>query len=199
MGFSIICKNFFPVFSTSILFPIKMDNPHFYKLLNCPIKMDNPHFYKLLNKIHCVQAIHTAVKGRVRYKVNGLYHSEALKRYLESRLLEKKIILRASANSYTGNVLVIFNPDKSVNAIALLIQEIVLDFQKQVSKSLGSSVQRSVNPLDLLYKGNQSKLQNYLCQPQTVTCIKKILLSSEVIMETYLIQQYCLKYLCSDN
>ncbi|WP_445628507.1 phosphatase PAP2 family protein [Nostoc sp. DSM 114167] len=122
------------------------------------------HFDELLNENHWVQAIHTAVKGRARYKVNGLYHSEALKRYLESRLLEQKIILEARANSYTGNVLVIFSPDKSLNAIALreacpagqggsslrdatpmtiglLIQEIVLDYWKKVNKSLASSIQ----------------------------------------------------------
>jgi membrane-associated phospholipid phosphatase len=99
------------------------------------------HFDELLNENHWVQAIHTAVKGRARYKVNGLYHSEALKRYLESRLLEQKIIFQARANSYTGNVLVIFPPDKSLNAIALLIQEIVLDYWKKVNKSLASSLQ----------------------------------------------------------
>ncbi|MEA5622993.1 phosphatase PAP2 family protein [Nostoc sp. UHCC 0251] len=101
--------------------------------------MGNPHFHKLPNKNHWVQAIHTAVKGRARYKVNGLYHSEALKRYLESRLLEEEIILQASANSYTGNVLVIFHPDKSSNAIALLIQEIVLDYRGKSSKTLASA------------------------------------------------------------
>ncbi|MBD2521138.1 phosphatase PAP2 family protein [Nostoc sp. FACHB-133] len=124
--------------------------------------MDTPRCQKLLNHTYWVQAIHTAVKGRARYKVNGLYHSEALKRYLESRLLEDKIISQARANSYTGNVLVIFNPDNSLNAIAVreacptgqggsslrdaarttipsLIQEIVLDYRKKVGKSLGSS------------------------------------------------------------
>ncbi|MCC5624001.1 HMA2 domain-containing protein, partial [Nostoc sp. CHAB 5715] len=100
--------------------------------------MGNPHFHKLPNQNHWVQAIHTAVKGRVRYKVNGLYHSEALKKYLESRLLEEEIISRASANSYTGNVLVIFHPDKSLNTIALLIQDILLDYRQKSSKSLVS-------------------------------------------------------------
>lgn len=41
--------------------------------------MDTPRCQKLLNQTYWVQAIHTAVKGRARYKVNGLYHSEALK------------------------------------------------------------------------------------------------------------------------
>ncbi|MEH1939712.1 MAG: phosphatase PAP2 family protein [Nostoc sp.] len=101
--------------------------------------MGTAYFDELLNENHWVQPIHTAVKGRARYKVNGLYHSEAFKRYLESRLLEQKIILRASANSYTGNVLVIFTPDKSLNAIALLIQDILLDYRQKSSKSLPST------------------------------------------------------------
>ncbi|MBE8967037.1 phosphatase PAP2 family protein [Nostocales cyanobacterium LEGE 12452] len=101
--------------------------------------MGNPHFHKLPNQNHWVHAIHTAVKGRARYKVNGLYHSEALKKYLESRLLKEEIISGASANSYTGNVLVIFHPDKSLNAIALLIQDILLDYRQKSSKSLASN------------------------------------------------------------
>lgn len=101
--------------------------------------MGTPHFHKLPNQNHWVQAIHTAVKGRARYKVNGLYHSEALKRYLESRLLEEEIILRFSANSYTGNVLVIFHPDNSLNTIGLLIQDILLDYRQKSSKSLPST------------------------------------------------------------
>ncbi|MFS0517827.1 phosphatase PAP2 family protein [Nostoc sp. UIC 10607] len=132
--------------------------------------MGTPQSHKVINKDYWVQAIHTAVKGRARYKVNGLYHSEALKRYLESRLLEKEIILQARANTYTGNILVIFHPDKSLNAnpfgegcpigqggsslvygrlrqrdatqttIALLIQEIVLDYRKKGSKLAASSI-----------------------------------------------------------
>lgn len=101
--------------------------------------MGIPHLHKLP---HLVQPIHTAVKGRARYKVNGLYHSEALKRYLESRLLEQEIILQARANSYTGNVLVIFHPCGSTT-IALLIQEIVLDYQKKGSKSLAATQSQS--------------------------------------------------------
>jgi membrane-associated phospholipid phosphatase len=107
-------------------------------------KMGTPHLHKLLNQNHSVQAIHTAVKGRARYKVNGLYHSETLKRYLESRLLEQEIILQARANSYTGNVLVIFHADKSLKAIALLIQEIVLDYWQKNTKSLAATQSESV-------------------------------------------------------
>lgn len=106
--------------------------------------MGIPHLHKLLNQNYLVQAIHTAVKGRARYKVYGLHYSEAFKRYLESRLLEQEIISHARANSYTGNVLVIFHPDKSLKAIALLIQEIVLDYRKKCSKLLAATQSQSV-------------------------------------------------------
>lgn len=89
---------------------------------------------KLPNDNSLVRAIHTAVKGRARYKVSGLYRSEALKSYLELRLSESEGIEQVRANHLTGNVLVIFHPDFSPCAIALLIQGIVLDCRKQTKK-----------------------------------------------------------------
>lgn len=93
--------------------------------------MGTRNFDKLPNENPLVRAIHTAVKGRARYKVSGLHHSEALKRYLELRLSEEEIIAQVRANHFTGNVLVIFHPDKNPNAIALLLQGIVLDYTKE--------------------------------------------------------------------
>ncbi|MCX7596451.1 MAG: phosphatase PAP2 family protein [Fischerella sp.] len=92
-------------------------------------------FDRLHDEIPLIRAIHTAVKGRARYKVSGLHHSKALKRYLELRLSKEEIIAQARANHLTGNILVIFHPDKSPNAIALLLQEIVLDYTKQIQSS----------------------------------------------------------------
>ncbi|MBW4597085.1 MAG: phosphatase PAP2 family protein [Brasilonema angustatum HA4187-MV1] len=92
------------------------------------------HFHNLLNQNPLVRAIHTAVKGRARYKVNGLYRSEALKRYLELRLSEHKNIQQVSANHDTGNVLVLFHSDLSANAIASLLERTVLDYRKQGTK-----------------------------------------------------------------
>ncbi|BAY49289.1 phosphoesterase [Scytonema sp. HK-05] len=96
--------------------------------------MGTPNFNQLRNENPLVRAIHTAVKGRARYKVSGLHYSEDLKRYLESRLSQEEIIAQVHANHITGNVLVIFHPEKSPNAIALLLQDIVLDYTKQVRK-----------------------------------------------------------------
>ena len=78
-----------------------------------------------------VQAIHTSVKGRARYKVDGLYRSEPFKKYLESRLSKKEGISYFSISILTGNVLVSFNSTNTPNTIALLIEDIVRDHKKQ--------------------------------------------------------------------
>ncbi len=97
--------------------------------------MGIPHFNKLSEQNPLVQALHTAVKGRARYQVNGLYRSEAFKRYLELKLSNEQGIKQVSANHYTGNVLVLFPADRSSNTIALLIQNIVFDYRQQIGKS----------------------------------------------------------------
>jgi len=78
-----------------------------------------------------VQAIHTAVAGRVRFKVEGLYRSEALKRALEAHLARLQEITHVSANALTGNVLVCFNSGNSPQTIASLIEEIVGEFHNR--------------------------------------------------------------------
>ncbi|MBE9166329.1 phosphatase PAP2 family protein [Pleurocapsales cyanobacterium LEGE 06147] len=89
---------------------------------------------KLPNDNLLVRPIHTAVKGRARYKVKGLHQEEALKKYLECKLSEEDGIAQVRANHVTGNVLVIFHSDISTNAIALLLQGIILDYRKEVGK-----------------------------------------------------------------
>lgn len=64
-----------------------------------------------------VVAIHTAVRGRVRLWVAGLYHSPGLKNTLESRLNGSAGIRSVSANILTGNILVLFDPDRDLNQI----------------------------------------------------------------------------------
>ncbi|MFQ4144122.1 phosphatase PAP2 family protein [Chlorogloeopsis sp. ULAP02] len=93
------------------------------------------HLDQLPNDTPFVQPLHTAVKGRARYKVNGLYGSQTLKKYLESRLSQEETIAEVCANHFTGNVLVIFNSLQSPNAIASLIQDAVLDYRIQGRKS----------------------------------------------------------------
>ena len=72
-----------------------------------------------------ITAIHTAVKGRARYEVTGLYGSAALQRLLEARLVEHAEIQEVSASTRTGTVLVRFRPDLGPEAVAALLADVV--------------------------------------------------------------------------
>ncbi|MFI5304682.1 MAG: HAD-IC family P-type ATPase, partial [Nitrospiria bacterium] len=76
-----------------------------------------------------VQAVHTSIKGRARFKVQGLYRSENLKRRLESSLSGREGIHKASANILTGNLFVSYNSDNTPHKITLLILEILTQQQ----------------------------------------------------------------------
>jgi Ca2+-transporting ATPase len=76
-----------------------------------------------------IQAIHTTVKGRARYKIKELYFSPSLKNYLEQLLTNQPEIIQVTANSLTGNILVIFQPKISHRQIASLIEKILLTYQ----------------------------------------------------------------------
>ena len=85
-----------------------------------------------------ITAIHTAVKGRVRYKVPELYGSVPLKRLLEGRLVELAEIQEVSASSLTGNVLVRFRPDLSPAAVASLLADVLTDYEDTVRRRDGA-------------------------------------------------------------
>jgi membrane-associated phospholipid phosphatase len=91
---------------------------------------------QMITQHYWVQSIHTAVKGRARFKVKWLYGDKYLKKHLEYRLSKSKFIAQVSASHLTGNILVIFQPNKSLEFITNLIQEVVLDCRKQVAINL---------------------------------------------------------------
>ena len=72
-----------------------------------------------------VDTIHSAIRGRGRYKVQGLYRSQPLRSHLELHLPKTKQVFSVSANIRTGNVLVIFHPEASHAEIASLLQKLV--------------------------------------------------------------------------
>lgn len=80
------------------------------------------------NKI--LQTLHTAVKGRRRYKVKGLRQSKALKHYLEMKLTREREISYVQANPVTGNLLLIYQTDRNPQEIASKIEACVLEYQK---------------------------------------------------------------------
>jgi len=75
--------------------------------------------------MNLVRAIHTAVKGRGRFRVQGLYRSEQLKSHLERELARNSAILSCSASVLTGNILVFFDSRLSYQAVVVFIQEIL--------------------------------------------------------------------------
>ncbi len=112
-----------------------------------------------------VQAIHTTVPGRARYKVEGLYHSEPLKKYLEFQLSAHQGISQVSANSLTGNVLVSFNSDNSAAIVAALIDQALTEFNGYRSTSL--EVELSENGTWDTQKNNPPTSAPF-AQPRTV-------------------------------
>lgn len=77
-----------------------------------------------------VQIIHASVKGRARYKVKGLRHSETLKKHLESELSKKEEINHFSVNTLTGNILIFYNSGNDNHTIASIIERIVFEYNK---------------------------------------------------------------------
>jgi len=76
-----------------------------------------------------IQAVHTKVKGRARYKVTELYKSLDLKTYLERSLENYPEISFVSANPITSNILVHFPPEKSYQDIAGLVEKVVSTYK----------------------------------------------------------------------
>ncbi|MBD2440369.1 cation-translocating P-type ATPase [Nostoc sp. FACHB-110] len=77
-----------------------------------------------------IQAIHTKVKGRARYKVTGLHNSPYLKEYLERSLVNYPEISFVSASTLTSKILVYFSKNKSYKDIANIIENVLFVYQK---------------------------------------------------------------------
>ncbi|MBD2598450.1 cation-translocating P-type ATPase [Nostoc spongiaeforme FACHB-130] len=76
-----------------------------------------------------IQAVHTKVKGRARYKVEELHNSVELKNYLERSLLNYPEIKFVNANPLTSKILVYFPQEKSYKDIAIIIESVLLTYQ----------------------------------------------------------------------
>ncbi|MEF3168766.1 MAG: cation-transporting P-type ATPase [Deltaproteobacteria bacterium] len=72
-----------------------------------------------------VKPVHTAVPGRVRLHVTGLYRSQDLKRHLESRLRDEKLISQAKANPLTGHLLVTFPATQELAQVISIVEAVV--------------------------------------------------------------------------
>ncbi len=68
-----------------------------------------------------VEPIHTAVTGRARIRVPGLYRSASLAEKLEGELVSHPDIQVARASQRTGNVLVVFGPALSLQDVCRIL------------------------------------------------------------------------------
>ncbi|NJL64096.1 MAG: hypothetical protein HC903_22480 [Methylacidiphilales bacterium] len=94
-----------------------------------------------------VQAIHTSIKGRGRYKLNELYLRESFKYYLEFSLKQIPEIISVRANTLTSNVLIFFNPDISHLQIQHIILCIVREYRQKSNQDRFSNQLAKVPPM----------------------------------------------------
>jgi Ca2+-transporting ATPase len=72
-----------------------------------------------------VLTVHDAVKGRARFKVEGLYRSDPVKCIIEETLAGQAGIERYSVSILTGKVLVLFNSGNTAETVRSLIEAAV--------------------------------------------------------------------------
>lgn len=81
-----------------------------------------------------VEPIHTAVRGRARYRVEGLQGCSLLKDHLMIGLSSHEAVVEVSSSTVTGNLLVRFNSGNDFKAIAALIELLVAEYRAGVSR-----------------------------------------------------------------
>lgn len=95
-----------------------------------------------------VQPIHTAIAGRARYKVTGLWRCESLQRYLESKLAMQQDISLVRGNINSGNLLVIFSPHLDYRQVAQLIDNCLMNFRQRLGDGyLNKKINRTLMPV----------------------------------------------------
>ena len=72
-----------------------------------------------------VVAVHTAVKGRARFRIAGLKNGPTLKRILEFYLPQHPDLIQVSASTTTGNVLVRYSDNRSLESVQDLVLQAI--------------------------------------------------------------------------
>lgn len=75
-----------------------------------------------------VSTVHDAVKGRVRFKVEGLYRSDSLRSGIEAVLVGRVGITGFSISILTGRVLVFYNSGNTVESVREVIEDAVKSY-----------------------------------------------------------------------
>ena len=76
-----------------------------------------------------VKPVHTALKGRSRFRIRGLYRSEPLKRFIETKLASTAGLGRVSINTLTSNILIFYNSGNTPSDIASLLEGIISEYK----------------------------------------------------------------------
>jgi Ca2+-transporting ATPase len=108
-----------------------------------------------------IRPIHTTVRGRARFRIEGLYRAEQFKIHLETSLSQCTEIHRVSASILTSNILILYHPDKSPQAIASILSDVVSRYHE------GSREER--------YAGNNEKAADRSSAGTLVASLKKVM------------------------
>ncbi|MFH2067529.1 MAG: HAD-IC family P-type ATPase [Pseudomonadota bacterium] len=93
-----------------------------------------------------IEALHTAVEGRARFKIQGLSNSIPLKQLLEIRLNKQKDIVSASASAVTGNLLISYNSGNTPRTIARLIEKILKETRRDLDQMASEMTASKILP-----------------------------------------------------
>jgi Ca2+-transporting ATPase len=114
-----------------------------------------------------IEAIHTKIEGRARFKVEGLLGSESLKQFFEQRLRLEKDILSASASPLTGNILVSYNSNNNHHTIAFLLEDILAEAQgRPPDKDVDESSEAMAPPPSKARQLPVETLKRFLTPPE---------------------------------
>ncbi|MCX7965353.1 MAG: cation-transporting P-type ATPase [Syntrophorhabdaceae bacterium] len=78
-----------------------------------------------------VKPLHIKVKGRARFKVEGLYRCESLKVHIETVLLSKDGIYKVTASILTGNVLILYNSHNNIDFLISTLKNSVIEYREK--------------------------------------------------------------------
>lgn len=105
-----------------------------------------------------LQIVHSAVKGRIRFKHKGLYRCEPLKELLEQRLFKNESVKDISINIYTGSILVYYNHEFDINLIKDDIQDTIDRYTKEPVQSPNNDSKNTLkNNLPKIHKPLKSR------------------------------------------
>ena len=102
-----------------------------------------------------LKPVHIRIKSRARYFVPGLKRSETFKQLLTDRLPSLEGVIRMSASSVTGTILVQYDPGMTVEKITRILKDAIEQIRKQAFSG-------SVNPSPSVKNGKKTKTQKVM-------------------------------------